>query len=85
MPEASGFECEFRTGPVHQARRRPHHHQRGSADGRPAATGVKVQTNTDPRWSEMADFGEWSRQQMQPPLPGELSGASRANTPPSGR
>ncbi|MDR6415659.1 hypothetical protein [Pseudarthrobacter sulfonivorans] len=81
VPEASDFECDSTLerfvrhagGPITISAVPP--------TGRPSATGVKVQPNTDPRASEMADFGEWSRQQLQPHLPGELSGASRANTP----
>jgi hypothetical protein len=84
VPEASDFECDSTLerfvrhagGPITISAVPP--------TGRPSATGVKVQPNTDPRASEMADFGEWSRQQLQPHLPGELSGANRANTTTTG-
>lgn len=48
--------------------------------GGSAATGVTVQTNTDPRASELADMAEWSRQQLKPDLPGQLAGSTSSNT-----
>ncbi|MGX1162140.1 hypothetical protein FBY31_3804 [Arthrobacter sp. SLBN-100] len=80
IPEASSFECDSSLerfmrhggGPVTISVVPP--------TGRPAATGVRVQPNQDRRASEMADFSEWSSKQLQPHLPGELSGANRANT-----
>jgi hypothetical protein len=80
IPEASGFECDsaldrfFRHpgGPVTISAVPP--------AGKPSATGVKVKTNPDPRASELADFSEWSAKQLQPHVPGEFSGANRANT-----
>jgi hypothetical protein len=84
LPEASGFDCDstldrfFRHpgGPVTISAVPP--------TGGPAATGVKVQTNPDPRASELADFSEWSARQLQPHLPGEFMGATRANTTTTG-
>lgn len=81
MPEASGFECSSALDRFIRHAGGPITISAVPPTGRPAATGVKVQTNPDPRWSEMEDFGEWSRQQMQPHLPGELSGANRSDTP----
>lgn len=84
IPEASSFECD---APLDRFMRHPGGPVTISAvppTGRPAATGVKVETNADPRASEMADFGEWSSKQLRPHLPGELSGANRANTPTTG-
>jgi hypothetical protein len=84
IPEASSFEC----GSTHERFMR---HAGGPVTisavpptGRPAATGVKVQPNQDRRASEMADFSEWSSKQLQPHLPGEVSGANSANTTTTG-
>jgi hypothetical protein len=48
--------------------------------GRPAATGVTVQPNTEPRASEMEDMREWSLQQLKPDLPGQSTGSASSNT-----
>ena len=84
MPEASSFECDSTQerfvrhdgGPITISAIPPR--------GRPAATGVKVQTNSDRRASELEDFGEWSRQQLQPHLAGEVRGSSSANSATTG-
>jgi hypothetical protein len=52
--------------------------------GRPSATGVKVKTNPDPRASELEDLSEWSAEQLQPRIPGELRGTSGGNTTTTG-
>jgi predicted small lipoprotein YifL len=80
VPEAASFECDSRLdrfvrhdgGPITISAVPP--------IGRPAATGVKVQTNPDRRASELEDISEWAAQQLQPPLPGELRGTSSGNT-----
>lgn len=41
---------------------------------KPAAAGVLLQPNTDPRASELEDLSQWAAQQLQPWLPGELGG-----------
>jgi hypothetical protein len=79
-PEASSFECDSTLdrfvrhdgGPITISAVPP--------SGKPAATGVKVQTNPDRRASELEDLSEWSAQQLQPRLPGELRGTSSGNT-----
>lgn len=48
--------------------------------GKPSATGVKVQTNPDPRASELADLSEWASQQLRPFVPGEQRGSSGTNS-----
>jgi hypothetical protein len=48
--------------------------------GRPAATGVTVQPNTEPRASELQDMMEWSLQQLKPDLPGQLAGSASSYT-----
>ena len=48
--------------------------------GRPAATGVTVQTNTEPRASELEDMREWASQQLKPDLPGQLAGSASSDT-----
>jgi hypothetical protein len=48
--------------------------------GRPAATGVTVQPNTEPRASELEDVREWSLQQLKPDLPGQSTGSASSNT-----
>jgi hypothetical protein len=78
-PEATGFECDTTLdrflrhdgGPVTISAVPPL--------GKPSATGVKLKTNPDRRASELADLSEWSAQQLQPQVPGELRGTSSAN------
>ena len=48
--------------------------------GRPAATGVTVQPNTDPRASELEDRAEWASRQLKPDLPGQSAGSASSNT-----
>ncbi len=83
-PEASSFECDavldrfvrHAGGPITISAVPPR--------GRPSATGVKVRANTDSRASELEDMAEWSQQQLQPYLPGELRGSGSSNTTTSG-
>ncbi len=49
--------------------------------GKPSATGVKIEANPDPRLSELEDLSDWSSQQLQPVLPGELRGSHQGNQP----
>lgn len=43
---------------------------------KPAAAGVMLQPNTDPRASELEDLSDWSAQQLQPKLRGQLAGSA---------
>lgn len=80
VPELSYFECtdtldrfmRHDGGPVTISAVPP--------TGKPSATGVKIQANPDPRASELEDLSDWSAQQLQPRLPGELRGTHRGNT-----
>lgn len=80
VPEAAEFECEaplerfFRHdgGPVTISAVPP--------TGKPSATGVKVQANTDARLSELEDFSDWSAAQLKPRIHGELFGSRSSNT-----
>ena len=47
----------------------------------PAAAGVMLEPNTDPRASEAEDMSEWGAQQLQPKLPGQLAGAASSSSP----
>ena len=47
---------------------------------RPAAAGVTIQPNTDPRASELEDMAEWSAQQLQPEIPGQSAGSTGSNS-----
>ncbi|WP_407709118.1 hypothetical protein ACJJV6_13125 [Arthrobacter nitrophenolicus] len=75
VPEAASFECEAALdrflrhdgGPVTISAVPP--------TGKPAATGVKVQANTDARLSELEDFADWSAAQLKPRIPGEFFGS----------
>ncbi|MBT2596206.1 hypothetical protein [Arthrobacter sp. ISL-72] len=80
VPEASDFDCD---SPLDRFLR----HDGGPITisaipptGRPSATGVKVEANTDRRASELEDLSDWSAKQLQPQVPGELRGASSGNT-----
>jgi hypothetical protein len=84
VPEAAGFECTSTLdrfvrhdgGPITISAVPP--------VGKPSATGVKVKTNPDPRASELEDLSEWSAEQLQPRIPGELRGTSGGNTTTTG-
>lgn len=47
---------------------------------KPAAAGVIVQPNTDPRASELEDMSEWLAQQLQPEIPGQSAGSTGSNS-----
>lgn len=51
--------------------------------GMPAAAGVAVGPNTDPRASAQADMAEWSSKQLKPAVPGELFGSAASDAPTS--
>jgi hypothetical protein len=84
VPEASDFECDATLDRFVRHAGGPITISAVPPTGRPFATGVKVQINPDPRASEMADFSDWSLQQLQPYLPGELRGSNRANSTTTG-
>lgn len=79
VPEAAEFACEARLerffrhdgGPVTISAVPP--------TGKPSATGVKVQANTDARLSELEDFSDWSAAQLKPRIPGEFFGSRSTN------
>jgi hypothetical protein len=84
VPEAADFDCDAALdrflrhdgGPITISAIPP--------VGKPSATGVKVQTNPDRRASELEDLSDWSAEQLQPRLPGELRGTSGGNTTSTG-
>lgn len=80
VPEAASFECDAPLDRFVRHGGGPLTISAVPPTGRPAATGVKVQTNLDPRASELEDISEWAAQQLQPRLPGELRGTSSGNT-----
>jgi hypothetical protein len=49
--------------------------------GRPAAAGVTLEPNTDPRASALEDRAEWESKQLKPALPGELFGSVASDSP----
>ena len=80
VPEAAYFECKDTLDRFFRHDGGPLTISADSPEGKPAATGVTVRLNQDPRASELEDFSEWSGEQLQPRLPGELRGASKGNT-----
>ena len=80
MPEATEYKCDsilerfvrHAGGPITISAIPP--------TGRPAATGVTVQPNTDPRASELEDRAEWASRQLKPDLPGQSAGSASSNT-----
>jgi hypothetical protein len=50
------------------------------ATGKPAAAGVTLEPNDDPRASALEDMREWSSQQLKPDVPGQLAGSTSSNT-----
>jgi hypothetical protein len=49
------------------------------ATGSPAAAGVTLEPNDDPRASALEDMGEWSSQQLKPALPGQVAGSASSS------
>ena len=45
----------------------------------PAAAGVAIRPNTDPRAAELEDMSEWSAQQFKPSIPGQTMASTAAN------
>lgn len=50
------------------------------ATGSPAAAGVTLEPNDDPRASELEDIREWSSRQLKPDLPGQVAGSASASS-----
>lgn len=50
------------------------------ATGSPAAAGVTLEPNDDPRASELEDLREWSSRQLKPDLPGQVAGSASASS-----
>lgn len=80
VPEAAYFECKDTLDRFFRHHGGPLTISAVPPVGKPAATGVKVQRNQDPRASELEDLSDWSGEQLQPPVAGELRGASHGNT-----
>lgn len=80
VPELSYFECTDTLDRFMRHDGGPVTISAVPSTGKPSATGVKIQANPDPRASELKDLSEWSSQQLQPRIPGELSGSHRGNT-----
>ncbi|WP_160667928.1 hypothetical protein [Pseudarthrobacter sp. ATCC 49987] len=51
--------------------------------GKPAAAGVTIGPNTDPRPAAQEDMAEWSSKQLKPAVPGELFGSAVSDSPTS--
>jgi hypothetical protein len=84
LPEASSFECDAALDRFVRHSGGPITISAVPPTGKPSATGVKVQPNTDSRASELEDFSDWSGQQLQPYAPGESRGATSANATTTG-
>ncbi|WP_152642675.1 hypothetical protein [Pseudarthrobacter chlorophenolicus] len=80
VPETAYFECKDALDKFFRHDGGPLTITAVPPEGKPAATGVTVQRNQDPRASKLEDFSEWSGEQLQPKAPGELRGASSGNT-----
>lgn len=79
VPEAAYFECKDTLDKFFRHDGGPLTISAVPPEGKPAATGVSVQRNQDPRASALEDFSDWSGEQLQPQVPGELRGASSGN------
>ncbi|WP_144406306.1 hypothetical protein [Arthrobacter sp. SPG23] len=50
---------------------------------KPAAAGVTIRPNTDPRAAALKDMAEWLAQQLQPEIAGQHAGSAGSNSPTS--
>lgn len=80
VPERAEFKCDATLDRFMRHDGGPVTISAVTPTGKPSATGVKIQANPDPRLSELEDLSDWSSQQLQPRIPGELSGSHRGNS-----
>ena len=79
-PEATDFVCDFALERFVRHTGGPITIEAIPATGKPAAAGVTLGPNSDPRASELEDMAEWASQKLKPALPGELSGYASSKT-----
>jgi hypothetical protein len=78
--EATGFSCDSRLERFLRHGGGPITIKAVPPTGKPAAAGVALKPNSDPRASELEDMREWASQTLKPALPGESSGYTSSNT-----
>ena len=80
MPEASSYACDSPMERFFRHTGGPVTITAVPATGRPAAAGVTLAPNSDPRASELEDMSDWVSQQLKPALPGEVAGYTSSNS-----
>jgi hypothetical protein len=79
LPETSPFTCDTKLELFVRHAGGPITISVAPATGSPAAAGVTLEPNDDPRASALEDMREWSSQQLKPDLPGQLAGSTSSN------
>ena len=69
----------LKPGAVPPPPRRPVTIRSASSLAKPAAAGVAIRPNTDPRAAKLEDMSEWSAQQFKPSIPGQTMASTAAN------
>lgn len=81
LPEATEFKCDATLERFLRHSGGPITISAVPASGRPAAAGLTLGPNTDPRMSALEDLSEWASQKLQPELKGELRGFTASDSP----
>ena len=79
LPETAPFTCDTKLERFLRHTGGPITISVVPATGSPAAAGVTLEPNDDPRASALEDMGEWSSQQLKPDLPGQSVGYTSSN------
>ena len=80
LPETSPFTCDTKLERFVRHTGGPITITAAPATGSPAAAGVTLEPNDDPRASELEDMGEWASRQLKPDLPGQMAGYTSASS-----
>jgi hypothetical protein len=80
LPETAPFTCDTKLERFVRHTGGPITISAVPATGSPAAAGVTLEPNDDPRASELEDMREWSSRQLKPDLPGQLAGSASAGS-----
>ena len=80
LPETAPFTCDTKLERFVRHTGGPITISVVPATGSPAAAGVTLEPNDDPRASALEDMQEWSIQQLKPDLPGQVAGYTSSNS-----
>jgi hypothetical protein len=80
LPESTPFTCDTKLERFLRHTGGPITLSAAPATGSPAAAGVSLKPNDDPRASELEDIREWSSRQLKPDVPGQVGGSASASS-----